>query len=199
MLVFYQIMPKTQFFLEYQRIDVDYDQDIISGYTFDNYFAGLRFDATARIRGYVKVGYGEVDPDQSGIDSSDETLFEGRLSYHFGGRSNLALTGRRQVEATVDEFHQDILATEGFVTFSHKLMHKLQLVLDAGLREEEYRVDGSRTDRTDDITVAGVALNYDLRDWLDLALAYDFVDRDSDVVGNDYQSNTVMATIAFNF
>ena len=27
----------------------------------------------------------------------------------------------------------------------------------------------------------------------------DFVDRDSDVVGNDYQSNTVTATIAFNF
>ena len=133
------------------------------------------------------------------IDSSDETLFEGRLDYPFGGSSNLALTGRRQVEVTVDEFYQDVLATEGFVTFSHKLTHKLQLVLDAGLREEEYRVDGSRSDRTDDITAASVALNYDLRDWLDTSLTYDFVDRDSDVVNNDYQSNTVMATIAFNF
>ena len=199
MLVFYQVMPKTQLFLEYQRIDVDYDQDIISDYTSDNYFVGLRFDATARIQGYVKVGYGEVDPDQSVVDSSDETLFEGRLNYQFGGRSNLALTGRRQVEVTVDEFNQDVLATEGFVTFSHQLTHKLQLVLDAGLREEEYRYDGSRSDRTDDITTAGVALNYDLRDWLDLALMYDFVDRDSDVVGNDYQSNTVTATIGFNF
>ena len=85
------------------------------------------------------------------------------------------------------------------MTFSHKLTHKLQLVLDAGLRKEEYRVDGSGSDRTDDITAAGVALNYDLRDWLKPSLSYDFVDRDSDVVGNDYQSNTVMATLAFNF
>lgn len=197
--VYYQVLPKTRLFLEYERIDVDYDQDIVSDFTEDHYFVGVHFDPTARISGYLKVGYGEVDPDQDGYEDSDEMLFEGSLSYQVGAKSSVTLTGRRQVQATVDEFHQDVLSTQVYVSFSHKLTHKLQMTVDAGMIDEDYRYDGTRSDRNDDVITAGVSLEYALRDWLTMRAGYDYEDRDSDVVGNDYTSNMVTASVAFAF
>lgn len=199
MSVFYQVLPKTQFFVEYERIDVDYDEHIVPDYSSDNYFAGLRFDATAKLQGYVKAGYGVVDTDVAGEDDYDDFVFEGSLNYRFFSGSNLTLSGRREVNTTVDQDHENVLATEGNLAFSHYLTHKLLMIADAGYRREDYRVDESNDDRKDDIVSAGVSLDYALRDWLNLELNYYFLDRDSDVDNRDYQSNTVVAGVRCAF
>jgi len=194
--LYYRILPKTQLFLQYEEIDVDYDLNQISDSRAHNYFVGLKFDATAKVNGHVKVGYGDVDTDDGHYE---DLLVEAGLNYRFDGKSNITLTASRKVETTADEFHENVLSHGVDIAYRLMFTPKVGMVMDVGLKNEEYRVNDSTEDRSDDIVAAGLAFNYTPRKWLNLGLRYVFTDRNSDVAVYEYQSNQVMGSVAFKF
>ncbi len=201
---YYRVMPKTRIFLQYQTIEVDYDKGTISDYRAYNIFAGVRFDATAKIRGHLKVGYGEVDPDTvapiaSDRDRYEDTLFEVALNYDVTERTNVALTGVRQVQTTVDRFHQNVLSQELNLALRHKFRPKWSALLGGGLRQEDYRVDNSNTSHTDDIFTFDAELRFKPRRWLDLVARYAYTDRDSEIDVKDFQSNQLFLTLTLAY
>ena len=108
--IFYQATPKTALFVQYEYIDIDYDNNINSDNDQSNYFLGLEMKATAKIRARLKAGYGQKDYDDID-DERDEFLAEAQIDYAITPKTSIYLQGLRRILASDDIDATDILST----------------------------------------------------------------------------------------
>ena len=197
--VLYRILPKTELFVQYDHIDVSYDEQVLADATDQHIFAGVKFDTNARISGHAKLGYGRYEADIAENDSFNDFIGDASLKYGFGDSSSVTLTAKQIVNVTQEKGYANMLHSEVGLALAHKLSHKITLTLRAVYKEDEYRVDSKLSGREDEDHVFGAKLAYALKDWLKLGADYSFTDRDSNVASNVYQKNLVMFTVAAAF
>ena len=195
----YRVLPKTELFVQYDHINVDYDLDVLADSTEQHLFLGVKFDSNARITGHAKIGYGKYETDNAQDDTFDDFIGEAYLGYAFGSASKLSLIARQSVDITDDDIYQNILHREIGLALSQQLSYKVGATLRAAYKEDEYRFDSDQSGREDDYKVAGVNVSYAMRDWLKLGVDYHYTDRDSNVAIEEYVENRVMFTIAAAF
>ena len=97
--VFYRILPKTRLFLQYDYVEQDYDYAIQPDREEQRIFIGLRFDSNARVTGYLKLGYSEIDVDTSS-DTYDDFSAAASLGYALSAISKVTVSGTQYVQVT---------------------------------------------------------------------------------------------------
>jgi len=197
--VFYRVLPKTEAFLQYDHISVQYDSGPLSDNSEQHFYAGLKFDDRALIKGHVKLGYGLIDTDQSAANSYRDMIGEAMLSYALGERSTVSMHALRRVDVSDGALFQNILHDECGIAFKHKLNAKLDVTLRAVLGWNERRIDSDLNGYQDDTLNAGVKVAYEARKWLIFGAGYRFTNVDSDLPDSEYTENSWSANMAINF
>jgi len=197
--VFYRMLPKTSVFLLYEHIEIDYDWDILSDSTEQNYYAGLQWDMTTKSSGRFMLGYGDKDLSAS---SSNEGEFLGEIQFdhRFTRKTAAYLRATRKTNETDVEGADYILTYRVQLGLRQRLTAKLRGSFDFFYLRDSYEgtvtIDNLQGDRVDEYYGGGVALGYSPLRWLNLTLGYRYKERSSNFSQYDYQSNTVYLTIA---
>lgn len=186
--LYYRVSPKTSVFLQTEYIVVNYDTAVNSDSDSMHYYVGVQLRPRAKLRGQLKIGYGQKDYDVATVDDRDEFLYEARIDYFFTPKTSVYLKTNRRVLETDSKGFDDILSHKTQIGYRQRFSAKWRGEAALYFANDEY---SGATSRDDDRTGFVAAIGFAPKRWLNLSLGYEFEDRDSDVAGNDYQSNQV--------
>ena len=193
--LFYNLTPKTSVFFQTEYIDINYDEDINSDSEQVNYFIGAQMRASSKLRGRVKVGYGEKDYNDSNIDDRDEWLAEARLDYFFTPKTSMYLRGTRRVLESDAIGTNSVLSYRTQVGYRQRFTPKLRGEMAFYYADNDYKDDivaGLQADEREDEEYGFIiAIGLSPLRWFNVSVGYEYEDRDSNLDDNDYQSNTV--------
>lgn len=209
---YYRIMPKTAAFVEYRFETTEYteqddlednnrgaDSDNAQDYKYHKGYVGLTWDATAKINGELKFGYGykEYDNDVSfrtdehgnSIEYDDVSTWiaETRLTYAMSPKTAFDARILRETFDSPSSVDTTYDRTEVGFGLTQEMGRRMTLSADAAYILRDY----DRTSREDDEWEVGLDLRYALMEWLAAGMRYEYDDRQSDVDEYEYTNNRV--------
>jgi len=191
---FYRFMPRTSLILEYNYIDINYDQNLLSDSNEHQILGGIQWEQTAKSRWRFLAGYSMKDFDQPGIGEASNLLAEVQFNHRFTPKSFMQVQFSRRTNESETVGVDYILSHRLYLRYYQRILPNLLASLNFYYRESDYRGES----RKDDYFGAGFDLSYMLTRWLTLAGGYEFAQRDSNVSGRDYDSNTAFINFVFS-
>ncbi|GGA69955.1 TetR family transcriptional regulator [Neiella marina] len=192
--LYWRLGPKTSALLDWSRTDTEYDRQAASesnrDSTDESYQLGLRWQATGKTAGIVKVGYENRD-----YDDVARTDFSG-LTWSVGAEwmpksySKISIeSGRRAKDPdTLGDFVKE---TNAALRWQHGWSDRLTTTVGGKYVDEEF----TGLDRDDDYLSAQFAISYDWRRWLSTELNYQYSDQDSNIERLSYDKSTYWLTL----
>ena len=189
---FYNVGNKTALFVEAKQNTVDYATGTLDS-TENFYHLGLRWDATNKTTGEIKVGSFDKDFDAASQKDGDGTSYEASITWSPKTYSQftLGLSRAPQESSTADNFYTSRLVSLDWI---HSFGQKLDLTVNASDGVDEYSL-GVREDK---LMNAGLGLSYEFRRWMDVGLNYTYSKRDSTDNTADYTDNLVSLSVTFS-
>ena len=198
--LYYRFAPSTSAFVEYDWKNVAYDKkdngldsQVQSG------FLGLTWEMTASTRGTVKGGYL-----QKNFGVSDKQNFgtwgaSADISHAFSDSSLLKISATRDINESSALGTRYFVTTGAYAEYTHKLIYNISVVARASYGVDDYSdaIAPDTVARNDKTFLGGVGLKYQMRDWLEFALDYNYRDRGSNLPVNDLKQNTYSLTVNF--
>lgn len=189
--VFYNPGSKTAVFVELEQNTYDYvnpsarNLDSVE----DFYHLGVRWDATNKTTGMLKVGTFNKDFSSVAEANGDDTSYEATIIWKPKTYSHLTLGFSSKPEETIstDSFYT---RSTVFINWDHSFNSRLSLNLN--LREG---MDDFAGTREDDLSDAGIGVKYKFRRWMEFDLNYKTEKRDSTLNTLDYTNNAFMFTV----
>ncbi len=192
--LFYKLQPKTALLVQYAYINISYDKDNTLNSREHHFFAGVRWDITAKTKGIVKAGYGIKDF-KSQSQKSNLFILEANIEHRFSSRTSLNLKAWRKSNETDVRSMSYIVATGIDVSLLHKLTSKINGSVSLSYINQKYKgnsaSDGEPEDRQDNYFRTGFGIQYEFRKWLTAEAGYLYSKRNSDQSSFDYTNNTV--------
>ncbi len=193
---FYKLWPKTSIFAEYDFVDITYNDAVLSNSNEHHFFLGLRWDITDKTKGAVKAGYGIKEFSNSNISNHNDTYLEAQLDHKFTPKTTLIIKGSRKTDEPDIAQANFIVANTVEATLLHRLTTKVTGSLDLSYTNEKYEgapitFGGETKSLNDQFWRAGVAVQYEFKDWLKFDLGYAYSERDSNISALSYTNNTV--------
>jgi len=151
-------------------------------------YIGLSFDPSAKLNGYLKLGWAEKKYDKtvSGKDDSFDkfsTLVD--IGYDISSCNQLRLKIIRVIEEDIDT-NAPFTKNDVNLNFRHVFARneKISLSANAGYGKDKFErsaidVDDTNKIRDDKIWYGGVGIGYDTQKWLKFDLNYAYIDNDS--------------------
>lgn len=192
--IYYKATPKLSFFAQYRHTIADYDKqndgillwtdNTSQDYTLDDYFLGISFDPTAKIRGELKLGYGEknfeneVDPfGRSYIDESS-WIAETSLSYRPRERTGLKMMLSRSLDGSPDADSASYIRTLMGVSVSQDIGNRM--TASGGLyweRQDFSDENKGIPKKYFNIYSATASIDFRIMRWLTAGLSYTYQSR----------------------
>jgi len=192
---FYKISPKTALFFQYEFIDISYEDDFLSNSKEHHFWGGIDWAITAKSTGRIKAGYGVKDFSRSSSDDSGDFIFEAQIDHKFTPKTSIVLKAFRKTQETNIDTTDYMLTTGAGCDYLQRITGKLFLSARLAYWNELYQEDltyqGATKEREDDIWEAGIALRYDIKEWLKFDIGYLYTNRDSNFSEFDYDTNSV--------
>lgn len=177
---YWAVSSATKVLLEGEYTDIDYDlsQSTRDG-SLSRAFAGVSWDVTGKTTGTAKLGYQKKEFDSSNREDYSGAAWDVAMTWSPKTYSTFTLsTARIPVEsAGIGDFIDTENVTLGWQHgWNDKVITSLYLM---GMNEDY--VD-ALSSRDDDSISAGFSIEYDIKRWLSVSLAYDYSERDSNVL-----------------
>ena len=189
---YHRIGSNTRGLLEYDHTVFDYLQsDSRLNSTSDAVLAGAEWDFTARTSGKVRVGYERKNFDDSSVDDLSNPTWQVDLRWKPRTYSTFSFVAR-QAMAEGDDGADAVKTTSALFGWRHGWTERITTVAEAGLARYEY--EGQ--ERTDDLRDYNLAVEYQMRRWLDIELGYRYRDNDSDTDNQSFERNIFL--LSFN-
>lgn len=200
---YYRIMPKTEllaqveadwYLYKYQTTPVNYS------YNLQRYLVGVKWDATAKTSGTLRIGYmtQQFDsgaPGKSGI-SGDIGMTWAPLTYsrfHLNFSRNIVPTIGYGTSATVNTVSAG---------WTHNWNSKLSTHLDGGYTNMVNQNVATPAVNSNQVTnnyyYANVGVDYAIQDWISVGLDYKFNNLSSSYNVQNYDQNRVMLYVTLN-
>ena len=206
--LYYRFTPKVDALVDYNYSTVDYKTTPINDNTNHSAYLGLSFDPTAKLNGYLKLGWAEKDyeedqPGRTKSFSAFSTLVD--LTYNMSRYHILTLKGNRIIEEDVDT-NAPFTTTDFSLGYRHFLAWNEKVSLNANLGYGTKKFEKATTDadgtlkiRDDKKWYGGAGIGYAPQRWLSLGLNYTYTRDKSNFINYDYKENKVIlsALIAF--
>lgn len=204
--LFYRILPRTSVLGEYDYQIIRYDLDRVArDRDSDAHFfkVGVKGDLTAKTSAGIKVGYQIKDYDNPAREDFDGFIAEAEVIWKYRDPSQVRLYGgRANIESTF-QGNNFYVANYGGVEWRHYLTAVLILTARGLIGTNDYPETvtiGDETKQRDDTFYEfGLSLRYQVRRWLGLEVAYQFLRRDSNFRDFDYTNNRVIGTVHLTY
>jgi hypothetical protein len=204
--LFYRVLPKTSVLGEYEYQIIRYDlARVADDRDSEAHFfkVGVRGDLTAKTSATIKVGYEIKDYDNPARKDFDGLVVEGEIIWKYRDPSQLRLYGgRANIESTFEE-NNFYVANYGGVELRHYLTSVLILTARGLVGTNDYptvvTIGDETKKRSDTFYEFGLSLRYQIRRWLALEMAYQFLQRDSNFRDFDYTNNRVIGTVHLTY
>jgi hypothetical protein len=206
--LFYRFTPKTDLLVEYTHSKVDYPKSSFDNNKNDTAYVGIGFDPSAKINGFLKVGWTQkkYDATNAGVErkfSSFSTQID--LSYNLSPYDVISLKGSRTIEEDVDT-NAAYTRDNYSLGYTHILSmnEKISLFGLIGYGKSKFEgasldADGARKTRDENIYSATVGVGYAMRRWLTWNLSYTYQETDSNFIRYDNKENRVFLKATFSF
>jgi hypothetical protein len=165
--LFYQYKPRTAFFIEYDFLDIQYEEDVSLNSEEHHYFTGVQWDITAKSKGSVKAGYGIKDFTGSGVESSDNFILEAQIDHKFTPKTSLILKASRRTKETNVSTTDFILTNMIEVEYLQKITGKITADIKFSFTNDQYdgetTFEGETKKERDNYYMGAFALQYKFR------------------------------------
>ena len=156
---------------------------------------GMRFDITDLIIGDAFVGYQERKQDDDLFDDENTYNIGAGLTWFATELTTANLNASRGWEETTVAGSSAALTTNFNVTVNHSLTDTVTLSGLFNYTNEDFE----NTSRTDDTYSFGPEVNYLMNRFVHFSLGYNYQERDSDALGEDFKENRVMLTMRLQY
>lgn len=189
---FWKLGPKTDLLAEVRYIETEYDttrQSDPAG-SLDseetNYYLGVKWDATAKTSGSIRLGTYDREYDSSGRKDDDGFSWEVDVDYKPRSYSNINF-GTRRFSQETNGLGNAINTEEYTIGWDHDWSGRSSTRVGFLLADDDY--EGSR--RQDDRTEFEASYRYAVKRWFDVGGGYRYEERDSNSRTNplDYDLN----------
>jgi hypothetical protein len=204
--IFYRVAPKTSVLGEYEYQIVRYDLDAVADDRDSDshlFWGGVKGDLTAKTSAAVKAGYQIKDYDNPAREDFDGLVVEAEVIWKYRDPSQLRIYGGRSNEESTFLGNNFYIANYGGVEVRHYITPRLILRAHGLVGTNEYpesvTVETETKERDDWFYEAGASLRYQIRRWLAIELAYEYLRRDSNFADFDYTNNRVIGTVLLTY
>lgn len=196
----YEILPDYEAFVSGRLNSIDYDSatdDNGLNRDSDGYEvqAGIALDLGGKTRGELSAGYMEQTYDDPSLPDADGVTFGASILWNPTQLTSLRFNADRTIEETVQNNSSSYINSTAGIAVEHELLRNLLIGANVSYSLHEYE----GIDREDDWLGAGAEMTYLVNPYASLDLNYDYIERDSNVTGQDYETNRVMAGIGVQF
>ncbi len=195
---YYRALAKVFTFLEYQFIDIDYEENILFDSTEHHYLAGLLWNMTRKSRGRVSLGFSRKKLDDDG-ERQNNLIGEVRLEHRFTPKTSIDLRATRRTEESDIPGTRDRLSHRVQLDYLQRITTKISGEAQLFYRRDSYRGDitfqGRTGVRKDDYYGGGLELAYLIQRWLNVGAGYVYIERSSSFSAFDYKNNTVFVSL----
>lgn len=195
---FYKLTDKTRAFIEYEKVEVNYDENTKSDSTLNQFFAGLTWDATKKTTGKIKIGYGTKDFDDSEVDDATQMLLELTGSYKFTEKTSMNISASQNTHESTESGSDYKEKQSVALGYTQNLNNKIAVMVNLSYDYDNFINDDDsvRKDRT---TVWGLTGNYTFTDWLQAAAGYNKAATASDNDNYDADKGTAFVRLTAAF
>lgn len=180
---FLRIRPKTAAFLEVSWTDIDYDFASLDNEE-THYFAGIRWELTARTAGTVKYGHLKKDFDDPSRENYSGSTWGASIEWKPRTYSTFTLTATKETEET-DGFGDFILRDDISLDWVHDWSSRFNTTVEIGFGTDDHRPNI----RKDDVNYWGISGRWQLNRHIQLGIGWTNYDRDSSVSEFNYDRN----------
>jgi len=202
---FYNYSIKTALYMQYQNMDVSYDNSALRDNTQNYIYGGINWKYSEKTAVNLKAGYQKRDFKNDAADESINAIKDSNnsglalellLQYQIREKTKVSLTLNHKIDES-DSFTALSKKVSGSTfRYQQQFTERIKGFCDFAYEHAEYNQTLASYDRTDDRYIFKPAVQYVFRDWLMLELAYQFDTRDSADNIYDYDTNTV--SLSFN-
>lgn len=200
---FYKVTEKMSVFAEIEYMDINYDVYELYDSNEMRYFAGVKWNVTAKSRGEVKVGYGTKNFDTSGVDSAGDFIMELRVDHSFTPKTAMGVTIlRRSNETTIANTDYAIVnsfAVDYLQKFTKRISGNAEVLYMYETYEGAIDYGESVKERSDDRLRISLTGKYEFNERYFAEVGYSYTDRNSNVSSFDYSDNTVSISATGTF
>jgi polysaccharide biosynthesis protein VpsM len=197
--IFYKVKPKTSVFYEYELVDIDYRDSVLSNSIEHHNFVGIQWDVTAKSKGSVKAGYGLKYFSDSDVSDARNFIVEGQVDHKLTAKTSVILKASRRTEETNISTTGYVLSDSISAEYLQRLTGKITLDAMLSYTRDKYfgdlTLDGTTKQLKDNYYLGMLALQYKFREWLQLDSGYLLNTRDSNFADLDYTSNIIFLRI----
>ncbi len=206
---YYRILPRTSLLAEYRLNDINYtnqdngdntqgiDSDTSQDATFHQFFIGLNFDPTGKVKGELKLGVGrkdyENDTDWNGKEYEDVTtwLAETNLDWAVTAKTMINAKFARALKDSTESYATRFSTTSVELGVRHTFFEQFTAYATSSYTEDDYdNTSSTLSSRLDRTFGAGTGLEYRFKnwieDWLTIGIGYSFENCDSNFHDEEY-------------
>ena len=192
----YQIAPVTEIVVDYIRTDVSYDFLVPGNATLDStnssLLVGVKWESTAATSGFAKIGYQEKDFDSTQREKFSDIDWEIGVNWQPIERANIQFNTQSDTNETSGE--GNLISQKSYnVVWSHQWLERVSSSVSYSLMNDVY--EKSTSSREDDLTQFNMSLNYQLKRWVSLKLAYLYDERESSIDNSSYDRNLISFSV----
>lgn len=192
----YDVSPDTNVYVQGTLNQRKYDQKppvVALNRNSDGYavVAGADFRLTNLAQGGVYVGYQSQDYDDPTLPEIDGLAFGANVDWFVTPLTTVRFEAASSIEETINPGASGYTENSVGLRIDHELMRNVILGGRASFANNDYE----GINRSDDVTRAGLSVDYLLNRNFSLSLGYGYTDRNSNVAGRDYTTNEVGLTL----
>jgi hypothetical protein len=190
----YNILARTAIFAEYQVIVVDFDQQVFPDNKLRKIIGGVNWTASAKSSGNFKVGLSSREHEDSDVADNSVMSYQFQAGHKFTPKSSLTLAGARRMNETTVAGTNYIINNQGSLAYRQTLSPKFAVILKGSYSRDKYdrpvTLLGETKSQRDNTLLISPSLDYLMRDWFTVTLAYSLSQRDSNFDYLDYTTNS---------
>lgn len=160
--------------------------------------AGVDVEVTGKTKAEAYVGWMNRDYTDTTRKDVDDVTYGGKLTWNASELTTVTGSVDRDVEETVLAGSSSYVNTAYKVGVEHALTRSFVATGGLGYANNDYK-GFAANQRDDDIVTADAGVKYYLNRFLSAGVKYRYLNRDSNVVGGDYDRNTVMVNLTGNY
>jgi len=206
--LYYRFLPKTAVLAQYIFVYREYPYLPADNTYSSSPLIGLSWDPTAKLSGNIKFGYTFANYETSingRNNSPDGWTLSAQLTYRYSRYTSLMVTGQRSFQQDPDFANAGYNNSGVWITLNHdwtkfRVFSYISFfyVNNSYLNPAPNAVGQIET-RDDNLVGFGVGVSRPVTRWLNVRLAYSYVNRSSNFPGYGYNDNRVLGGIQASF
>lgn len=178
-----RLLPKTNFLWGYDLGKVEYPNRVSDDYDFFKLWIGARGKLSSKIKGLVRVGFGEYDYSDRTKDTEEIKV---KLDYNFSRRLLINFSADRSL--VVSPFTIDSSSQETSLSLSCKYLPPFNKNIILSMYSS-FRSNDFESGREDETWAYGFNMKYGFKRWGVFGFSYEHNERESNLQTENYTQN----------